>query len=121
MMTRKSEVKLFRGKDTKFERLGGPPGQATIARLVGPDLSALMNGGLAHFDGCDISWTVLYDEFFVVLEGTFKLGVDSKILEAHEGDVIWIPANTPIRYMGDKAKVFYSLAPGDWRKRHGME
>jgi ethanolamine utilization protein EutQ len=36
------------------------------------------------------------------------------------GDVIWIPENTPIKYEGDKAKVFYALHPVDWRQKHGL-
>jgi len=111
-----------RGK-IKFEKYGGPPGKASIARLITPDISKTMGGGIAKFDGCSIEWTVLYDEVIVVLEGKFRLrlGKDYKQkVDAKPGDVIWLPEGTPLKYEGKKAVVFYGLYPVDWRKRHGM-
>lgn len=115
-----SEVRHFRKQDMSFAPYGGPPGEATIARLVGPDISRTMGVGIATFDGCSIEWTVLYDEMIVVLEGRFRLRVGDKIYDAGPGDVIWIPENTPLRYEGEKARVCYTLFPVDWRQRHGI-
>jgi len=116
----KSNVVHYRKSDLKFAAYGGPPGKATIARLVGPDISKSMGAGIATFDGCSIEWTVLYDELIVVLEGTFRLVVGKDTHTCTPGDVIWIPENTPIKYEGDKAKVFYVLHPVDWRQKHGL-
>ncbi len=87
-------VKHFPADKMQFEPYGGPPGEAKIARLVGPELSSSMGGGVATFDACSIEWTVLYDELIVVLEGTFRLrlgGSESRTIEARPGDVIWLP------------------------------
>jgi ethanolamine utilization protein EutQ len=111
---------LFRAKDMKFEKMGGSPGTAKIARLIGEDESKTMGGGVAIFDGCSVEWTVLYDEAIVVLEGSFRLRWGNgykNVMEAGPGDVIWIPENTPLKYEGEKAKVFYTLYPVDWKKR----
>jgi ethanolamine utilization protein EutQ len=113
-------VAHFRKSEMDFTAFGGPPGKATIARLVGPEMSKTMGAGIAAFDGCSIEWTVLYDEVIVVLEGTFRLVVGSHTHSFAPGDVIWIPENTPIKYEGDKAKVFYTLHPVDWRQKHGL-
>ena len=110
----------YRKSDLQFAAYGGPPGKATIARLVGPDISRSMGAGIATFDGCSIEWTVLYDELIVVLEGTFRLVAGDKRYSCMPGDVLWIPENTPIKYEGDKAMVFYALHPVDWRQKHGM-
>ena len=115
-----AETLLFKRGEMRFETYGGPPGTASIARLVGPEVSRSMGIGLAAFDGCAIEWTVLYDEMIVVLEGVFRLGVGGKDIVAHPGDVIWIPEKTPIVYKGDKAVVCYALSPVDWRQRHGL-
>jgi ethanolamine utilization protein EutQ len=118
-----SKAQHFKASEMRFETYGGPPGTARIARLIGPDLSHTMGAGIATFDGCSIEWTVLYDEAIVVLEGQFRLriGADYKeIIEASPGDVIWLPENTPLKYEGDKAKVFYTLYPVDWRRRHAL-
>ena len=117
------EALHFRAGDIGFESYGGPPGSATIARLIGPDQSRTMGGGIATFDGCSVEWTVLYDEVIVVLEGTFRLrlGPDGeRTIEASPGDVIWLPENTPLKYEGNGAKVFYALYPVDWRRRHAL-
>ncbi len=106
---------LFKRSEIGFEPLGGPPGAATIARLIGPDISRTMGAGLATFDGCSIEWTVLYDEVIVVLEGRFRLRVGDEVFEAGPGDVLWIPEYTPLRYEGEQAVVFYALHPVDWK------
>ena len=115
-----AKVAHFRKSAMDFVAFGGPPGTATIARLVGPEMSKTMGAGIAIFDGCSIEWTVLYDEVIVVLEGTFRLVVGSEALVCAPGDVVWIPENTPIKYEGDKAKVFYAVHPVDWRQKHGL-
>ncbi|MEQ1954681.1 ethanolamine utilization protein EutQ [Mesorhizobium sp. CN2-181] len=114
-----SGAKHFPSREMKFEPYGGPPGQATIARLVGPELSSSMGGGIATFDNCSIEWTVLYDELIVVLEGAFRLqlGSENRAIEAGPGDVIWIPEGTQLHYEGVGAKVFYALSPVDWKSR----
>ncbi len=106
---------LFKRSEIGFEPYGGPPGAATIARLIGPDTSRTMGAGLATFDGCSIEWTVLYDEVIVVLEGRFRLRVGDEVFAAGPGDVLWIPDYTPLRYEGEQAVVFYALHPVDWK------
>jgi ethanolamine utilization protein EutQ len=112
-----STVQLFKREDFEFEHYGGPPGDSQLARLVGTETSRTMGAGLATFDGCSIEWTVLYDEVIVVLQGRFRLRLGDETIEADPGDVVWIPENTPLRYEGDGATVFYALAPVDWRER----
>ena len=113
-------VKHFKRGAMTFEAYAGSPGAATIARLVGPDLSRTMGVGLATFDGCSIEWTVLYDEMIVVIEGLFRLRVGDQVFEGRPGDVIWIPERTAIAYEGEGALVCYALYPVDWRQRHGL-
>lgn len=115
-----SAIKHFKRDAISFVKYGGPPGEATIARLVGPELSKTMGVGLATFDGCSIEWTVLYDEMIIVVEGHFRLRAGKEVFEAGPGDVIWIPEKTPIVYEGEKAVVCWALYPVDWRKRHGL-
>ncbi len=115
-----SGIRHFKRVEMQLEHFGGPPGQARIARLVGPDVSKTMGVGLVEFDGCSIEWTVLYDEMIVVLEGLFRLRAGKQVFEGRPGDIIWIPEKTPIVYEGEKAIVCYALYPVDWRRRHGL-
>lgn len=118
-----SKVKHIKAKDVTFEAFGGPPGEARIARLISTDLSSSMGGGIAVFDGCSIEWTLLYDEIIYVIEGRFRLRYGKgheNVIEAGPGDVIWLPDKTPLKYEGEKAKVFYTVHPVDWKKRAGL-
>lgn len=116
-----SEVIHFQRDALPFEPYGEQgSGSASIARLVGPQESSTMGAGVARFDNVSIEWTVLYDELIVALEGAFTLRVGERAYETKPGDVLWIPANTPLRYEGRGATVFYALAPVDWRERNGM-
>jgi ethanolamine utilization protein EutQ len=118
-----SKILHFKRGKLKFEKYGGPPGRASIARLITTANSDSMGGGIAKFDACSIEWTVLYDEVIVVLEGRFRLRVGGghrRKIEAKPGDVIWLPEGTPLKYEGDKAVVFYALHPVDWRERHKL-
>lgn len=116
-----SDVIQFKRNSLAFEPYGDQgAGSASIARLVGPQHSNTMGAGMARFDNVSIEWTVLYDELIVVLEGVFRLRVGDKTFEATPGDVLWIPENTPLRYEGERATVFYALAPVDWKARHAL-
>ncbi|MEM5328923.1 hypothetical protein VSR34_20345 [Paraburkholderia sp. JHI2823] len=112
------EVIQFKHDTLAFEPYGDhETGSASIARLIGPQHSRTMGAGVARFDNVSIEWTVLYDELIVVLEGVFRLRVADKVFEAMSGEIIWIPENTPLRYEGEGATVFYALAPVDWKER----
>ncbi len=116
-----SGITLYKGEGRGFEHYGGPPGNAEIARLIGPETSRTMGAGVACFEDCSIPWTVLYDEVIIVLEGHFRLCSGDERYECEPGDVLWLAENTPVVYEADgKAKVFYALYPADWKKRAGL-
>ncbi|KAF1054177.1 MAG: Ethanolamine utilization protein EutQ [Stenotrophomonas maltophilia] len=111
-------VRHFPLAEQTFQPYSGHPlERAAISRLIGTEDSQTMGAGLARFDACSISWTVLYDELIVVLEGRFRLRLGDRVVDAVPGDVIWVPENTPLAYEGDGATVFYALYPVDWQAR----
>ncbi len=113
-----SQAQLFRRNDVAFDAFGEDgPGTGTIARLVGPEMSKTLGGGLITLDGTAVEWTLLYDELIVGIEGVFQLRIGDKVLEARQGDVIWIPEGTTVVYGGEKAVIFYALAPVNWREK----
>lgn len=107
----------FKAQEMQFSAYGGEVlNKAAICRLVGTDESKTMGAGVAYFDEAFISWTVLYDELIVVIEGEFVLVVGNETINAKAGDVIWIPEKSSLVYSGKKAKVFYALYPVNWNK-----
>ncbi len=116
-----SKAQVIRHSDLQFTHRGGPPGHAEVARAVGTDISNTMAAGFARFDGCQISWTLLYDEVVVVLEGVFRVRTPDAVLEGEKGDVLWLPEGTELQYEGEKAEIFYAVQPGNWKEIHGIE
>lgn len=108
---------LFKKDDAPFKPYGDESGKATLAPLIGPDLSTTIGAGLATFDDVSIAWTVLYDEVIVGIQGEFRLRTDDAVYTVGPGDVLWLPKGTALRYEGTAALIFYALYPVDWRAR----
>jgi ethanolamine utilization protein EutQ len=115
-LTRSAALEM---KDAEFIFRGGPPGEAYVAQAVKPHQTETMTAGWGKFDGCSIEWTVKYDEYIFVLEGTFRLRLEDGVLEATRGDIIWIPDGTRLWYEGDKAVIFWAVYPGNWAEISG--
>lgn len=112
---------IFRKVSTVFGEYGEGAGQASIARLVGPQDSSTMGAYLARFNGRSVPWMVRYDEVIVCIEGEFWLRVGPTLHILHSGDVIWIPKDTELAYEGADSLVFIAIAPVDWRNRLQQE
>ncbi|MEL0638483.1 ethanolamine utilization protein EutQ [Marinomonas sp. TI.3.20] len=113
-------AKLIKGNSLTHIHRGGPPGKASVARAVSNDLSTTMGAGVAYFDDCSISWTVLYDEVIYVVDGVFRLVTKDGVIEGEAGDIIWISEGTELKYEGRQAKIFYAVYPGNWKELHGL-
>ena len=111
------EPTVFRQGLTAFAAYGEGPGEASIARLVGPQDSSTMGAYLARFHGRSVPWTVRYDEVIVCIEGEFHLRTGERLHTLNPGDVIWIPKDTELAYNGVESLVFIAIAPVDWRIR----
>lgn len=114
-----TKVVHFQKSTLHFSPFGGVDnlGKSFLSRLVDDSFSTTLGAGILLLDGCSIPWTLLYDEICVVLEGTFVLELEGKVITAEAGDTVWIPQRTPVVYRGDKARVFYALYPVDWSKQ----
>lgn len=107
---------LVRAREIEMSHRGGPPGLARVGRAISSDISPTMAAGIAEFDQCSIALTVHYDEIIYVIEGVFRLVTDEGELVAKAGDIMWIPKGTRLSYEGDKARIFYTVFPGNWRE-----
>ena len=107
----------FTMDDAEFADYGEGPGSASIARLVTAADSRTMGAYFARFDGRSVEWTVRYDELILCMEGVFTLLTEQGTTTLHPGEALWIPEGTALTYAGDKAVVFITIAPVDWRSR----
>ena len=106
-----SGVQLFRAGDQTFDYSADSP--ASVLAFVNAGNSATMGGGYGVFGaGCDIEWTVTYDEFLFIHKGRFKLRVGDEVYHAGPGDTLWIPKDTPLSYVADEdVWFFFSVYP----------
>lgn len=117
------KCKLVKDKDRTFETIAGPPGFARVGRDAHTDVSSTMSCGVVEMQNLNMPWTVLYDEYFYVLEGSMTIRADGIDYVLEEGDGFWIPENTELVYIaGDKTcKMVVAVYPGNWRDVHGVE
>lgn len=67
-------------------------------------------------DGADFEWTLTYDEFDIILEGTLEIVINGRIVTGGPGDIIYIPKNTHIHFRTPRyTKYVYTVYPADWQ------
>ena len=110
-----SRATVFKKADFRYEEMSGlPVHNTTIARLVTPELSETLGGGIVVFERCSYKWTVTYDEILYILDGQLRVIVDGENFDCDTGDAIWLPRDTPLIYATEgKAVCFYAIYPGD--------
>jgi len=92
--------------------------QAQVAQLCGAEDGSKLGAGLVRMTKSSIPWTIKYDEFILVLEGTFTVVTDNDELVANAMDAMWLPAGTSLTYKSDKALLLYAIHPTDWATRN---
>ncbi|WP_347140673.1 ethanolamine utilization protein EutQ [Paracoccus sp. SSK6] len=107
-----ARVNRFAGLD--FQPRFAHPDMAEVVEVAGLADRSELSGGFARFKDADIPWQVKYDELILVISGTFAVETPEGLLEAGPMDTIWLPAETPVRYISRDALVFYSLQPASW-------
>ena len=67
-------------------------------------------------DGESFEWTLTYDEYDVILEGTLEIEIDGRIVKGGVGDIIYIPKGSHIHFQTpDYTKYVYTVFPADWQ------
>ena len=112
-----AKIAVFPAKKRRFKRYLGKAsapekGAARIARLVGPDISRSMGGGVVVYERLTVDWDLPFDELIVILEGAMRIRSRGKTYDCGPGDVAWFPAKTPLTYeVPKRVVVFYALHP----------
>lgn len=110
----KSPARVSRFAGLGFQPRFAYPEMAEAAEVVGLADGSEMAGGFVRLNHADIPWQVRYDELILVLSGEVAVETPEGRLEAGPMDVIWLPKDTPVRYVSREALVFYSLQPANW-------
>ena len=104
-------VQLFRKAEQPFDL--DNDAKASVLPLVNVSNSKTLGAGIGIFDaGCDIPWTVTYDEVLFIHLGHFKLRVGETVYNAGPGDTLWIHAGTELVYDApERVTFFYAVSP----------
>ena len=112
-----ADISVFPAKGRRYSPYLGDDaapdkGSARIARLVGPEISKGMGGGVVIYERVKVDWDLPFDEFIVVLEGAMSIHCQGKRYDCGPGDVAWFPAHTPLTYdVAERVMVCYALHP----------
>lgn len=87
--------------------------RSSLNPVVNMGNSKTLGAGIGKFAaGCNMDWTVTYDEVLFIHEGEFELTVDNQVFRAAPGDILWIPANTALTYRANEdVTFFYAVYP----------
>ena len=74
-----------------------------------------MGCGIMELDHTSFEWTLTYDEYDLVLEGTLEIEIDGRVVTAGPGQIIYIPKNSHIHFQTpDKTRYAYFVYPANW-------
>ena len=89
----------------------------TLKDVVSLEEAPRMGCGIMELDHTSFEWTLTYDEYDYVMEGTLEIVLDTgTVLTGHPGDLIYIPKNTHIHFRTpNQAKYIYIVYPANWQ------
>ena len=74
-----------------------------------------MGAGIMELDHTSFEWTLVYDEYDLVLDGVLEIEIDGRVVTGHKGDIIYIPKNSHIHFQTpSKARYAYFVYPANW-------
>ena len=75
-----------------------------------------MGCGIMELDHTSFEWTLTYDEYDMVIDGTLEIEIDGRVLTGKPGDNIYIPKNSHIHFLTPTtARYAYFVYPADWQ------
>lgn len=76
-----------------------------------------MGAGIMELDHTSFEWTLTYDEYDLVLDGTLEIEIDGRVHTGHPGDIIYIPKNSHIHFQTPStARYAYFVYPANWQE-----
>jgi len=104
----------------KLEQFPFPIGtdRVLLVDAVSLEESPRLGIGVMEMDHTSFEWTLTYDEFDYVVEGTLEIIIDGRPVTAKAGQIIFIPKNTHITFSTpDKTRFIYVCYPANWSEQ----
>ena len=110
----KSGILVVRTETVKAEKFEHGE-RVYVTDVVTLEESPRMGAGVMELDNTDFEWTLTYDEFDYVIEGTLEIEIDGRTIVANKGDLVYIPKNSAIHFKTPNfARYMFFTYPADW-------
>lgn len=110
-----SGVLMVQSNTVRCEPFGGVPG-VSLKDIFTLDEAPRMGAGIMELDHAGLEWTLNYDEYDLVLDGTLDINIDGRIVRGQRGDIIYIPKGSHITFQTPStARYAYFVYPADWQ------
>lgn len=74
-----------------------------------------MGCGIMELDHTSFEWTLTYDEYDYVIDGTLEIEIDGRVITGNPGDIIYIPKGSHIHFQTpNKTRYAYTVYPANW-------
>ena len=92
----------------------------TLKDVVTLEEAPRMGCGMMELDHTSFEWTLTYDEYDYVIEGTLEIEIDGRVVVGQPGDIIYIPKNSHIHFQTPgKTRYAYFVYPANWQELGG--
>lgn len=89
----------------------------SLKDVVSLEEAPRMGCGVMELDHTSFEWTLTYDEYDFVIEGTLEIEIDGRVVVGQPGDIIYIPKNSHIHFQTpNKTRYAYFVYPANWQE-----
>ncbi|MBN7773806.1 cupin domain-containing protein [Clostridium aminobutyricum] len=113
-----SGILVVRGDTVKTEAFEGR-NDVKLKDIVTLEEAPRMGAGIMELvDGADFEWTLTYDEFDYVIDGTLDIKIDGgNVIRGNKGDIILIPKGSHIHFSTPtNTRYAYFVYPANWQE-----
>ncbi|WP_312648711.1 cupin domain-containing protein [Aminipila sp.] len=113
-----SGILVVRGDTVKTEAFEGRE-DVKLKDIVSLEEAPRMGAGIMELvDGADFEWTLTYDEFDYVIDGTLDIKIDGgNVIRGNKGDIILIPKGSHIHFSTpNNTRYAYFVYPANWQE-----
>lgn len=105
-------IKTETVKCEPFEQAG-----VKLKDIVSLQEAPRMGAGIMELEHTSFEWTLTYDEYDFVIEGTLEIEIDGRVVSGKAGDIIYIPKGSHIHFQTQGfTRYAYFVYPANWQE-----
>lgn len=97
---------------------GVPDNQVKLTDIVTLKESPRIGAGVMEMTKSEFAWTLKYDEFDYIIDGSLSIKIGDNIITGEKGDILYIPKGSAIHFsVPEFARFVYFTYPADWQEQ----